>query len=73
MLASILSDTYNFQISFIDWFIIGFPIAVILIPFVWLFLTKIVFKVSSYKSDALEKTLLKMKKEVGKPSSTEKI
>ena len=73
MLASILSDTYNFHISFIDWFFIGFPVTVILIPFVWLFLTKIVFKVSSYKSDALEKTLLKMKKEVGKPSSTEKV
>ena len=55
MLASILSDTYNFQISFIDWFIIGFPVTVILIPFVWFFLTKIVFKVSSYKSNALGK------------------
>ena len=63
----------RFVSCFIDWFFIGFPVTVILIPFVWLFLTKIVFKVSSYKSNALEKTLLKMKKEVGKPSSTEKV
>ena len=25
MLASILSDTYGFKISFIDWFMIGLP------------------------------------------------
>ena len=37
MLASILSDTYDFQISFLDWFIIGFPVALILIPIVWFF------------------------------------
>ena len=37
MLASILSDTYGFKISFIDWFMIGLPIASILIPIVWFF------------------------------------
>ena len=73
MLASILSDTYNYKISFIDWFMIGLPVAAILIPIVWLFLTKIIFKVSSKKSDALENTLVKMKKEIGKASITEKV
>ena len=73
MLASILSDTYSYKISFIDWFMIGLPVATILIPIVWLFLTKIIFKVSSKKSDALENTLVKMKKEIGKASITEKV
>ena len=40
MLASILSDTYNYKISFIDWFMIGLPVTAILIPIVWIFLTK---------------------------------
>ena len=73
MLASILSDTYNFQISFIDWFMIGLPVATILLPVVWFFLNKIIFNVSSKKSDALENTLKKMKREIGKASAKEKI
>ena len=73
MLASILSDTYKFQISFIDWFLIGFPVTIILVPLVWLFLVKIVFKVSSVKSNALEKTLLKLKKEIGTAGNSEKV
>ena len=73
MLASILSDTYGFKISFIDWFMIGLPIASILIPIVWFFLTKVIFQVSAKKSDALEHTLIVMNKEIGKSSTTEKI
>ena len=73
MLASILSDTYNFQIGFLDWLLIGLPVAIILIPVAWIFLSKIVFKVSSKKSDALEKTLRIMKKEIGLASRTEKV
>ena len=73
MLASILSDTYDFQISFLDWFIIGFPVALILIPIVWFFLSKIIFSVSSKNSIALEKTLSVMKKNMGKASLKEKV
>ena len=73
MLASILSDTYKFQISFIDWFIMGFPIVVVLLPVVWLFLNKVIFKVSSKKSHALEKTLLNMNNNIGQPSKGEKV
>ena len=73
MLASILSDTYDFQISFLDWFIIGFPVALILIPIVWFFLSKIIFSVSSKNSFALEKTLSVMKKNMGKASLKEKV
>ena len=73
MLASILSDNYGYKISFIDWFMIGLPVVVILMPVVWFFLTKVIFKVSFQKSDALENTLAKMKKEIGKSSITEKV
>jgi sodium-dependent dicarboxylate transporter 2/3/5 len=73
MLASILSDTYNYQISFIDWFIIGFPITLVLLPIVWIFLNKIIFQVSSKNSNALEKTLVNLNKNIGKASVNEKV
>ena len=73
MLASILSDTYNYSIGFIDWFILGFPIVLVLLPIVWYFLNKIIFKVSSKKSSALEKVLTDLNEKIGKASTTEKV
>tara|TARA_B100001248_G_C27389870_1_gene461745 strand:- start:179 stop:1645 length:1467 start_codon:yes stop_codon:yes gene_type:complete len=73
MLASILSDTYNYEISFIDWLIVGLPVTLVLIPLVWFFLNKIIFKVPSDNSRALETTLFKMKKEMGAATLKEKI
>ena len=73
MLAGILSDSYNYEISFIDWLLIGLPIALFLLPVVWFFLTNISFKVSKITSDALENTIINMKKETGKSSFTEKV
>ena len=73
MLASILSDSYNYEISFVDWLIIALPISFFLLPVVWFFLTNISFKVSKITSDALENTIIKMKKETGKSSFAEKV
>ena len=73
MLASILSENYNYQISFIDWLKIGLPVALILTPIVWIFLSKVIFTVSTKNSDALEKTIKKLKQEIGKPKITEKV
>ncbi len=73
MLASILSDTYQFNIGFIEWFIIGFPIVLILLPVVWFFLNKVTYKVSSEKSLVLEKVLTDLNKSIGKASKREKV
>ena len=73
MLAGILSDNYNFEISFIDWLMVGFPVIVFLLPIVWYFLTKVSFDVSTKKSSSLEKTIFRMKKTIGKTSVAEKI
>lgn len=73
MLVSILSDSYNYEISFAEWLMIGLPILFFLLPVVWFFLTNISFKVSKVSSDALEDTILNMKQETGKSSFAEKV
>ena len=73
MLSSILSDSYNYEISFLDWLLIGLPVAIFLLPTVWFFLTNISFNVSKKKSIALERTILEMRREIGNASFTEKI
>ena len=44
-----------------------------LLPIIWFFLKQIIFKVSKEKSNALENTLVQMRKEIGAISFTEKI
>ena len=73
MLSSILSDSYNYEISFLDWLLIGLPVAIFLLPIVWFFLTNISFNVSKKKSNALERTIQEMRGKIGSPSFTEKI
>ncbi|MAI02634.1 MAG: anion transporter [Rickettsiales bacterium] len=73
MLASILSENYNYEISFIDWFLIGFPITFVMIPLVWFFICKIIFKVSNVPSKALKETISKLRKEMGKLNLKEKL
>ena len=73
MLASILSDNYNYDISFFDWFKVGFPTTLILIPIIWFFLTHIIFKIPNRESDALRKVLGNLKEEIGKSTHAEKI
>lgn len=73
MLASIISDNYNYHISFIDWFLIGFPVVIILIPVIWLFMTKILFSVSNKNSNALQNTIITIKKTMGQATLKEKV
>ncbi len=73
MLVSILSDNYNYDISFFDWFKVGFPTTLILIPIIWFFLTHIIFKIPNRESDALHKVLRNLKEEIGKSTYAEKI
>ena len=44
-----------------------------LLPIVWFFLNKIIFKVSSKKSSALEKVLTDLNQKIGKASTSEKV
>jgi sodium-dependent dicarboxylate transporter 2/3/5 len=44
VLAGVILDTYNYEITFLQWFMFGFPIAVILLFICWKYLTSFAFK-----------------------------
>jgi sodium-dependent dicarboxylate transporter 2/3/5 len=44
VLAGVVLDTYNYEITFLQWFMFGFPIAVILLFICWKYLTSFAFK-----------------------------
>lgn len=44
VLAGIVKSLYNYEITFMEWFKFGFPISVILLFLLWLYLTRFAFK-----------------------------
>ena len=49
VMAGMLSNMYNYQIGFLDWFIIGLPTTCILLPVAWFILTTICFPTYNIK------------------------
>lgn len=47
LLAAYLERNYQLQISFSDWMLLGVPLAVVLLAFCWVWLTRIQFKLDS--------------------------
>ncbi len=43
VLAGVVRDMYDTEISFLQWFMVGFPLAVVLIVICWFYLTRIGF------------------------------
>ena len=43
LLASFLATTYDIQIDFFTWMLIGIPVVIVMLPIAWLLLTKVVF------------------------------
>ena len=46
VLAGVISSTYGYEITFLEWFLFGFPISVVLLIFCWLYLTRIAYVLS---------------------------
>ncbi|MFQ3341292.1 MAG: sodium-dependent dicarboxylate transporter 2/3/5 [Flavobacteriaceae bacterium] len=43
VLAGVISETYGYEINFLEWFMFGFPISLILLMFCWVYLTRVAF------------------------------
>ena len=46
LMASFLSDTYQVNINFSTWMLIGVPIMLVMLPVVWVWLTRFAFPIS---------------------------
>ena len=44
VLAGVISDTYGYEITFMQWFMFGLPISLMLLAICWLYLTRSAFK-----------------------------
>ena len=71
--AGIIKETYHVEISFSQWFMFGFPIAVMLLVLCWLYLTKVAFKFNQKTFPGGSQEIRRQLKELGKISHEEKL
>ena len=70
VMAAMLSEIYNYEISFVDWLKIGLPTSIILLPITWIILTFLCFPLNS-KASIKDKVIKDKIKELGKISQDE--
>ena len=65
MLAAFMQETYGTEIDFSSWMLVGLPLSAMLLPFAWVVLTRVAFKVDFKTSDEGKAVLRRMKEELG--------
>ena len=70
--AGIVEEIYGLEISFTNWFMLGFPISVILLLICWKYLTSIAFKFEGKSFPGGRSEINRLLKELGKMSGQEK-
>ena len=71
--AGIIQEIYNIEISFLEWFMFGFPISIILLVIAWVYLTNMAFKFKEDKFDEGKKEINRQLKAIGSICYEEKI
>ena len=71
--AGIIQEIYNIEISFLEWFMFGLPISIILLFIAWVYLTNVAFKFKQDKFDEGKKEINRQIKDIGSMSYEEKI
>lgn len=71
--AGFLSEVYNIEITFWQWFQFGLPISLILLFISWIYITKIAFKSKNEKFPGGQQEIAKLLEELGPIGKEEKI
>tara|TARA_R110001592_G_scaffold184963_2_gene428854 strand:- start:3705 stop:5174 length:1470 start_codon:yes stop_codon:yes gene_type:complete len=73
VLAGVVLDTYGYEITFMQWFIFGLPISVILIFICWKYLTKYAFTFKQKTFPGGKEEIKRLLSKLGKISYEEKV
>jgi sodium-dependent dicarboxylate transporter 2/3/5 len=73
VLAGIVEKTYNTEITFLQWFMFGFPLSIVLLVISWLYLTRVAFTFSQQEFPGGKQEIDSQLKKLGKISPQEKL
>ncbi len=57
LFVAFMDTTYNIEISFLRWMLIGVPMLLVLLPITWLILTRLLFKVGGHLPHEVEQAV----------------
>ncbi len=66
VLTGAISQIYDYEISFLEWFIFGFPLSIMILFFSWYYLTRIAFSFEQKRLPGGRAEISKLKKDLGK-------
>ena len=72
LLASFISDNFEIEISFFQWLKIGLPISIVLLFFIWFYLTKVSFKLEKSSFPGGKQEIKRLLLEMGPMKKEEK-
>lgn len=73
VLAGVVSNIYDYEITFLQWFIFGFPISVVLLFICWKYLTRYAFNFEQKKFPGGKTEIKRLLASLGKISYEEKM
>ncbi|MDG5491805.1 DASS family sodium-coupled anion symporter [Psychroserpens sp. SPM9] len=73
VLAGVVSDIYDYEITFSQWFMFGFPISILLLFICWKYLTRFAFKFKQTEFPGGKQEIKRLLKTLGSISYEEKI
>ncbi|MEZ4802804.1 MAG: SLC13 family permease [Gelidibacter sp.] len=73
VLAGVISDTYGYEITFLQWFKFGFPISVILLFLCWKYLTTYAFSFTQKEFPGGKEEIKRLRTALGRISYEEKL
>lgn len=73
VLAGVILETYNYEISFFQWFLFGAPISIFLLVVCWLYLTRFAFQFKQKAFPGGQEEIDRLKKNLGPMSYEEKM
>ncbi|MDT8438853.1 MAG: SLC13 family permease [Wenzhouxiangellaceae bacterium] len=71
-MSGFMHTTYNVEIDFARWMLVGVPLALVMLPISWLMLTRVVFRVDFHSSPAVQEHVQEIADELGTVSTAEK-
>lgn len=73
VMAGVISEIYNYEITFFKWFIFGFPISIILLFFCWYYITRVAYVFHQKEFPGGRSEINRLKNDLGPISYEEKI
>ena len=73
VMAGAISQIYDYEISFLDWFIFGFPLSTMILIFSWYYLTRLAFSFKETSFPGGREEILKLREALGKITYEQKV